>query len=93
MLVSLPETAQESMSALCPAVLCQAALALSNSEQEAVGYVSSDETLPGFQHSSRGRLDLALTTNTVNHIRVASPKHAENGKWEGHLWEPGKSQT
>lgn len=35
-----------------------------------MGYVSTDKTLKGFQLSTRGRLDLAPTTNTVNHIRA-----------------------
>lgn len=53
---------------------------LSDTEKGPVGYVSPDKTLKGFQLSSRGRLDLALTTNTVNHIIAVSQKRSENGK-------------
>lgn len=56
------------------------ASALGDGEKGPAGYVSTDKTLKGFQLSSRGRLDLALTTNTVNHIIAVSQKRSE--KWK-----------
>ena len=79
------EVTRGSMSALC--------LASGATEQGPVGYVRADKTLKGFQLSSRGRLDLAPATNTVNHIIAVLQKRSENGKCEGHLWEPRRSQT
>lgn len=53
---------------------------MGDARQEAVGYVSTDKTLKGFQLSSGGRLDLAPTTSSVNHIRAVSQKPLR--KWK-----------
>lgn len=84
--------AREPMRALCSRG-CRESAASGATEQGPAGPVSTDQTLKGFQLSSRGRLDLAPTTNTVNHIRAVAQKRSENGKCSGYLWEPRRSQT